>query len=199
MSDDEYGDYEPLGEAPLEEGAEPGEVEDETGLGLDEDAAGTDDEEEELPEDAVPEAEDEEPTEPGAASAKASPQGPKVDPILRMSNKPCAVRVVPPDERITDNRLHKSEAAFVIAMRAKQIAKYGKSFVEAPGLYDPVAIAFKELFERRTPLTLRRQVGTGPTGDTIVEEWNVREMSYPDLTPPVPLGGSTAARGGRPF
>jgi len=212
MSDDEgpddYGDYEDIGEEPLDEGGlgpDPGDAEPEDGegdeIGLDEDAAGTDDEDDEEEEDEGA-GDDEEPAEPAGASAKAAAQRARVDPILRMSNKHRVVRVVPPEERVTDNRLHRSEAAYIIAMRAEQIAKYAKSFTHAPNLHDPVAIAFKELFDRRTPFTLRRPVGSGPAGELIVEEWNVREMTLPPLTPPVPLGATSAAggppRGGPP-
>ena len=207
MSDDEgpeeYNDYEDIGgEDPPEEneqGLEPEEVEpeeaDEEIIEL-EDAAGTDDDEDEDEDDgATAAADDEEPSEHTGASAKAQPQRSPIDPILRMSNKHRIVSVVPADERMTDNRLHKSEAAYIIAMRAEQIAKFATSFTTTSSLHDPVAIAFKELFDRRCPYVLRRSVGTGPAGEILVEDWKVREMTLPPLTPPVPLGG-TATTGG---
>lgn len=206
MSDDEggedYGDYEDLGagDEPADDEvlAEPEPEADEDAdadadeVGLEEDAAGTDDEDEGDDEAGDEEAE---PVEP--ATQKARSERPKTDPILRMSNKPRFVRVVAPEDRVTDNRLHKSEAALVIAMRAQQIAKYATRFTESredPGgaLHDPVALAFKELFYRRCPFILRRPIGTGPGGELIVEEWVVREMTLPPLTPPVPLGGGRA-------
>jgi DNA-directed RNA polymerase subunit K/omega len=129
---------------------------------------------------------------------KAHPERQKADPILRKSNKAHYVQIVPPQERVTDNRLHKSEAARVIAMRAQQIAKFGTCFTEGGGLHDAVALAFKELYDRRCPLVLRRVVGRGADGAQIVEEWNVREMTLPPLTPPADLSGAarTAARRG---
>jgi DNA-directed RNA polymerase subunit K/omega len=202
MSDDEggedYGDYEDLGagdepaddeglaeaEPEAEAEAEAEEDADADEAGLEEDAAGTDDDDEGDDEAGDEEAE---PVEP--ATQKARPERQKVDPILRMSNKPRFVRVVAPEDRVTDNRLHKSEAALVIAMRAQQIAKYATRFTEGGALHDPVALAFKELFDRRCPFILRRPIGTGPGGEPIVEEWVVREMTLPPLTPPVPLGG----------
>jgi DNA-directed RNA polymerase subunit K/omega len=104
---------------------------------------------------------------------------------------------VPPEERVTSHCLQRPEAAYIIAIRAEQIAKHPTAFTDIAGLHDPVAIAFKELFERRCPLTLRRPVGLGPAGERLVEEWNVREMTLPSLTPPVPLGGMAAAGGAR--
>ncbi len=206
MSDDEggedYGEYEEDiagGADDAELDAEPeaeAEPEDDEEVGLDEDAAGTDDEDEE--DEGEGEADEgEEDTEPAGASQKAQPQRQKIDPILRVANKHRVIRIVPPDERVTDNRLQKSEAAYVIAMRAEQIAKYATCFTEAPTLHDPVAKAFKELYDRRCPLTLQRLVGTGPFGEAIVEEWTVREMTLPPLTPPVPLGAfaGSSARG----
>jgi DNA-directed RNA polymerase subunit K/omega len=214
MSDDdgdggEYGDYEDLagGEEPAEEDvvSEPepepepepeadadadGDADDKTDAdeaGLEEDAAGTDVEDEDD--------EGGEPADP--APARARPERRPVDPLLRMSNRPRYVRVVEPDLRVTDNRLHKSEAAFIIAMRAEQIAKYATRFAEGGDVHDPVALAYKELFDRRCPFILRRVVGAGPGGDPIVEEWTVREMTLPPLTAPAPLGGGRAAPGKR--
>lgn len=201
MSDDEglgdYEDYEDLGagEEPMDDEGlaevEPEVDEDaDEEVGLDEDAAGTDDEDE--GDDGAGD-EEAEPVEP--VTQKARPERQKVDPILRMSNKPRLVRVVKPEDRVTDNRLHKTEAAQIIAMRAQQIAKYGTHFTDGGSLHDPVMIAFKELLDRRCPLTLRRHIGTGPSGEPIVEEWVVRTMTLPPLTPPVPLasGGGRAA------
>jgi DNA-directed RNA polymerase subunit K/omega len=202
MSDDEggedYGDYEDIG---VDDGEpEPGrdaEPEPEDGeTGLEEDAAGTDEEEDEEEGDDGAADEDGEFAETSGASQKAHPQRQRVDPILRVSNKPRTVTIVPPEERVTDNRLHKNEAAYVISMRAEQIAKFATHFTEASTLHDPVAIAFKELYDRRCPLMLRRSVGTGPLGEDVVEEWSVRDMALPPLTPPAPLGGGAPPRRG---
>ena len=201
MSDDEgpdEGDFEDIGEGGADDGeavvadAEEGEAEEqEEGDLVVEEAVGSDDDDDDDDDDAPAGADEaDDYVEPTSASSKAHPQRVKIDPILKMSNKPRVVRIVPPDERITDNRLQKSEAAYIIAMRSEQIAKFAKSFTATSGLHDPVAIAFKELLDRRCPLTLRRAVGTGPAGESLVEEWNVREMALPPLTAPVALGGS---------
>jgi DNA-directed RNA polymerase subunit K/omega len=126
-------------------------------------------------------------------SQKAHPQRVRVDPVIRASNRQHTIRLVPDEERTTDNRLHKSEAALVIAKRAEQIARHATHFAEkAAGLHDPVAIAYRELYERRCPLRLRRRVGYAPNGDELVEEWSVREMTLPPLQLPRSFTGAAA-------
>lgn len=200
MSDEgeDEGDYEDLGldEEPADEDAS---VEADTG-GLEEDAAGTDDDED--ADEAADEAAEDDYAEPAEGpSPKARPDRQRTDPILRMSNNPRTVRVVAPEDRVTDNRLHKPEAALVLAMRAQQIAKYATMFTDGGALNDSFALAYKELYDRRCPFILRRPVGTGAGGEQIVEEWVVREMVLPPLTPPVALGapgGPGAALGRAP-
>ena len=118
---------------------------------------------------------------------KATSRAARGDPTVRDANTPVRVLVVPAGERVTDNRLHKSEAAQVLAMRAQQIAKTGRVFggvgPEGP-LRDPYALAYRELYARQCPLVLRRQVGVGAAGEVIVEEWSVREMTLPMLRAP---------------
>ena len=121
-----------------------------------------------------------------AAEEEAPLRAARVDPVTRDANEPVRVIVVPADERQTDNRLHKSEAAQVLAVRAQQIAKSAKCFIAGGPreLRDPYAIAFRELYDRCCPLILRRQVGMGAGGTIIVEEWVVREMTLPLLRAP---------------
>jgi hypothetical protein len=90
--------------------------------------------------------------------------------------------VVPPDERVTSNALTQAEAARAIALRADAIEKGGLAYVEAGELSDAISIARKELYARRTPLTLERQVGRTPAGEAIIEIWAVREMALPALS-----------------
>ncbi len=135
---------------------------------------------------------------PGAPPLKghpARPEAPKPDTLLMVSNRPRAVRIVPPDERVTEGRLHASESAYVLAMRAEQISKHATRFTTGDVPPDPVAIAFQELFERRCPLKLWRTVGVAPDGARLVEEWKVNEMTFTPLTPPVRLAPSAPARG----
>ncbi len=201
MSDDEkgddYGEYEDnlglegsgMEDEPLGRDVET-EAERDEERGLDEDAAGSDIDDEEDEEDENGDHEDDE-DDLTPIGIKATPTRQPVDPILRVANKPRSIIIVPPDQRTTDHRLHRNEAAFVIAMRAAEIAKTATIFTDPGGLHDPVAIATKELFDRRNPLKIRRQVGTAPTGEQIVEIWRIREMTLPPLSQMAHASGAT--------
>jgi hypothetical protein len=52
----------------------------------------------------------------------------KIDPIAKMNVKPRSVIIVPPENRITDNRLHENEASFILSTRAEEIAKNATCF-----------------------------------------------------------------------
>jgi hypothetical protein len=118
----------------------------------------------------------------------------RADPITTGANTAIRVIVRPADQRVTDHRLQKSEASHIISVRAQQIARSATNYVaESPALAlltDPCEIAHRELIERRCPLLLRRQVGWGPNGEVIVEEWNPREMALPAL----PLANQSAKK-----
>lgn len=105
----------------------------------------------------------------------------KIDPIAKMSSKPRNIIVVPPEERITDNRLHENEASFILSTRAEEIAKNATCFVKNHTYNTAASAAYYELLERRCPFKLRRQVGTSQSGDIIVEEWDVNTMVLPNL------------------
>ena len=132
---------------------------------------------------------------------RAGPQPPRVDPLLHRSNTAGVIRVVPRDEYVTSNCVQLAEAAGLIAKRAEAIAAGGPSFevrVEgAPPLRDAGAKAFKEFYDRRSPLTIRRVVGVGPAGETLVEDWNPREMTLPAIPLPAALAGGRGYEGGR--
>lgn len=158
--DDEFDDFDPLlvEEGKEEEREASAESEDE-----DEGAA-----EAELPEEGAP---------------RKSPRKPeaRVDRQAQASTESRRLIVVPPEERLTSNAMTLAEAARAIAIRAQQIATYPNVYTDIGGLTDPKDIAQKELLDRRSPLCLRRAVGRTPANETIVEEWSVREMSYPSL------------------
>lgn len=107
----------------------------------------------------------------------------KVDPIMKLSTKPRNVIIVPPDERITDNRLHKNEVSFILSTRAKEIAKHATHFLENNTYNNAISIAYHELYSHRCPLKLRRQVGVSIKGDIIVEEWDTKTMVLPNIPP----------------
>lgn len=96
-------------------------------------------------------------------------------------NKSRNIIIVPNDQKITDNRLHKNELSFVLSTRSKQIAKYGTYFATNINSKDPIEIAYKELYEKKCPLKLRRQVGINNSGDLIVEEWDLKTMVLPNI------------------
>jgi len=118
----------------------------------------------------------------------------RTDPVTASSNTAVRVIIRPADQRVTDNRLHQSEASHIISARAQQIARSATNYVAASPalalLTDPCDIAHRELMERRCPLLLWRQVGWGPNGEKIIEEWNPREMALPAL----PLVNQTAKK-----
>lgn len=107
----------------------------------------------------------------------------KIDPIVKTNTKSRNVIIVPPEERITDNRLHKNEVSFILSTRAKEIAKYSTHFLENNTYNNAISIAYHELYSRKCPLKLRRQVGVTNKGDIIVEEWDTKTMVLPNIPP----------------
>lgn len=120
----------------------------------------------------------------------ARAEKPKIDPLMHLSNAPRVTKIIHPDDRRTSNILQKAEAALILGKRAIQIAGSPTVFVDITGLHDPVAIAFKELAERRCPLLVRRVVAVDVKANCIfVEYWDPNEMAHPQLTPPTTLSG----------
>jgi len=105
----------------------------------------------------------------------------KVQKIEINKNKIRKILIVSPDERITDNKLHRNEVAFILAIRSKQIAKYNTHFIGNHNLTNPIHIAYRELYIHKCPFKLRRQVGTTSKGDIIIEEWDVKTMVLPNI------------------
>jgi hypothetical protein len=192
MSDDDYPDdlgvpdAEPGSEAPEdleavsdpelasegEEAAPPAESEGEEGLDLDagHEAAGSEVETD------------------SEAEAPAAAQPRKADPRragpARPDSAPRWAVVVPDEERQTSNRLLPPELACLVAMRAQELASYPTQMSEDQPSRDPVDIALAEVYARQTPYILRRQVGYAANGQTIYEEWPVRQMVLPDIALP---------------
>ena len=99
--------------------------------------------------------------------------------VLQKSNTPRTIIVVSENKKKTDNRLHRPELSNIISMRSEQIATYGTHFASLPVGKKVDEIAIKELYERKCPLMLRRSVGFGSNGETIVEIWDVNTMTLP--------------------
>jgi DNA-directed RNA polymerase subunit K/omega len=197
--DEGYGDYDPELDASPDELDETEETEDEkesrdecknegdrcemSGDESDGDDRGDDhaDDEDGRAGDTDGDADHENASEASARVKHISQSKPKVDPIVKLSNSHRAIIIVPDGDRITSNILQKSEAARIIAIRAKQIESSPVVFVEATGISDSVERAKKELYARQCPLRLRRVVGRGSAGEVICEDWNTREMVLPPL------------------
>ena len=103
----------------------------------------------------------------------------KINAVLQKSNTPRTILIVDENKKITDNRLQKTELAHIIAMRSTQIAKYGTHFAVNFTNKDPTEIAFKELYTRKCPIILKRKIGEGNNGESIVEYWDVNTMILP--------------------
>jgi len=174
--DDDYDYEDAVSEVPSEEPIEAA------------DAAAEDGSDEESEDESVFAEED------AAPDAAAEAPRARADPVTAGANTAARVIVRPADQRVTDHRLQKSEASHIISVRAQQIARSATNYVAASPalalLTDPCEIAHRELLERRCPLLLRRQVGWGPNGELIVEEWNPREMALPAL----PLANQAAKK-----
>jgi len=122
---------------------------------------------------------------------KAQPTEGKADPISAASNRACTVHAIPPEEWISDDRLHTTEAAQALALRAEQIAKTGRAFVEHT-LTDPVSIAYLEFYARRSPLILVREMYSDGSS-VYVEKHPIRDMILPEIPPPPGVRGATAS------
>ncbi|CAG0887503.1 unnamed protein product [Cyprideis torosa] len=77
---------------------------------------------------------------------------------------------VPKDQRITTPYMTKYERARVLGARALQIAMCAPVMVELEGETDPLAIAMKELKQRKIPLIIRRYLPDGSHEDWAIDE-----------------------------
>lgn len=163
-ADAEFEDLEPDFAPESDEEAEPSEAESDEGSASDGEGVADDDA--------------------AASEAPARPEAPRVDAFARAVQRPRAIHVVDQGDRATSDRLQQAEAAGLLAHRAAQIAATGRCFAPpelTAGVADPVRLAYLELFSRRCPLVLRREVGTAADGAVIVEDWSPRDMVLPVL------------------
>jgi|JI8StandDraft_1071087.scaffolds.fasta_scaffold526443_1 DNA-directed RNA polymerase subunit K/omega len=89
------------------------------------------------------------------------------------------LQVVPRDERVTSEIIQLTELVEAIGIRTTEIERGSPVFTDYDSLSDPIAIARKEFYDRKSPLILQRQIGIDKNGIVHVEEWPVREMTYP--------------------
>lgn len=123
--------------------------------------------------------EDSDANETPAADEKPSSRLP--NPQLAQALDTRRIIIISDDERQTSNIMTKAEVARATAIRAEYISKFPNAFVEIGDLTQADEIAQKELYEHRSPLILRRDVGRTAAGERQMEKWKVREMSYPPL------------------
>ena len=95
------------------------------------------------------------------------------NPVLRAE-----IVYVHPENRITSEVMSKFELCEVRSHRAKQIESGLLAFVDVGELTDPLAIANKEIREKRCPLDIVRVISNH--GKIIAEKWHVNEMAIPD-------------------
>jgi DNA-directed RNA polymerase subunit K/omega len=82
--------------------------------------------------------------------------------------------------RVTRSTMTLYEFARALGIRAEQIAKTGKAFIDDVGAYtDCRKIARAEMLQRRSPLVLERTLRVMNDGTRKVERWLVREMGFP--------------------
>jgi len=86
-------------------------------------------------------------------------------------NAAATSRAVPKAERVTSKYLTKYERARVLGTRALQISMNAPVTVALDGETDPLAIAMKELRERRIPIIIRRYLP-----DNSYEDWRIDEL-----------------------
>ena len=126
------------------------------------------------------EEEEEDELEPFREQAKqmSDSVGQVIDPQLVASHKSDykIIRVTPANQRISDNFLQMPEMVNLVGVRAEHIDKGAPVFVNTDGLTNPIAIAIRELKERKFPLLLRRFITPSSSDSPIVEDWNPNEM-----------------------
>ncbi|KAJ3217714.1 DNA-directed RNA polymerases I, II, and III subunit RPABC2 [Dinochytrium kinnereticum] len=82
---------------------------------------------------------------------------------------------IPKEKRMTTPYMTKYEKARILGTRALQISMNAPVMVDLNGESDPLAIALKELRERKIPLIVRRYLPDGS-----YEDWSVDELTPPE-------------------
>ena len=81
--------------------------------------------------------------------------------------------IIPDNLRQSSDILTEAEYASLIGLRSKQIEKSNVCFTDVTDIINPIEMAQKELFDKKCPLMLRRNIGR------YVEHWNPNEMGLP--------------------
>ena len=81
-----------------------------------------------------------------------------------------------PEDRRTSEIMTKFEYTEAVSIRAKQIENGGTCFTDTTGITNPIAMAEKEIADKKSPLDLVRKIT-----DIHMERWHVNEMTIPQL------------------
>lgn len=85
---------------------------------------------------------------------------------------------IPENEKVTSHMINHLELTEAIGIRAAQIENGSAVFTNVEGYSDPISMARKEFFDRKSPLILTRVVGE--KGDhKWIEKWPVSTMTFP--------------------
>lgn len=111
-----------------------------------------------------------------------------VNPLLEknaISNNPRKlIKIVPENERVTSEIIQLPELVEAIGIRCSEIENGSTIFTNVENLTDPILIAKKEFYDRKSPLILQRQLESYEADGityVLVEEWKVREMTFPSI------------------
>lgn len=83
------------------------------------------------------------------------------------------IEIVKKEERVTSDIMSYYEFTEVIGIRETQISSGGTVYNEQSDLVNPFQLALKELFDKKSPLKIRRRVGDK------IEIWHCHELAIP--------------------
>ncbi len=87
---------------------------------------------------------------------------------------PDVITIVADNDRITSSIITLAEITRAVGIRATQIDNGAQPYVDITGLNDVVKMALKEIYERKSPLTIRRFLSPN-----VAEDWAINEMELP--------------------
>lgn len=91
--------------------------------------------------------------------------------------------IVPPNERMTSERMTTYEVARVLGDYAVHVANGAPTFIDTKNYSSPIEIAYDSLVARKIPMCILRHVGVNEAGEKIYENWKIKEMTLPQLPP----------------
>jgi DNA-directed RNA polymerase subunit K/omega len=100
------------------------------------------------------------------------------DPVLDDARSAVVIYRVPPEERVTSDRLQRIEFAALLAERSRQIDSGGQVFCELRDHCDSQSLALQEILDRKCPLLVCRVLRVDK-GVQYVEEWSPNELIFP--------------------